>query len=79
MLPVLGIFGRLRAILVPVAKKNMIRLKLVGISVNINKTLRLAKEFCRFVTTVKPLLSEHSTELTIAVLDYVLEIRTVVD
>ena len=54
-------------------------LKLVGISVNINKTLRLAKEFCCFVTTVKPLLSGHSTELTIVVLDYVLGIRTVVD
>ena len=48
-------------------------LKLVGISVNINKTLRLAKEFCCFVTTVKPLLSGHSTELTIVVLDYVLD------
>ena len=50
-------------------------LKLVGISVNINKTLRLAKEFCCFVTTVKPLplLSGHSTELTIVVLNYVLD------
>ena len=48
-------------------------LKLVGISVNINKTLRLAKEFCCFVTTVKSLLSGHSTELTIVVLDYVLD------
>ena len=48
-------------------------LKLVGISVNINKTLRLAKEFCCFVTTVKLLLSGHSTELTIVVLDYVLD------
>ena len=48
-------------------------LKLVGISVNIIKTLRLAKEFCCFVTTVKPLLSGHSTELTIVVLDYVLD------
>ena len=50
-------------------------LKLVGISVNINKTLRLAKEFCCFVTTVKPLplLSGHSTELIIVVLDYVLD------
>ena len=48
-------------------------LKVVRISVNINKTLRLAKEFCCFVTTVKPLLSGHSTELTIVVLDYVLD------
>ena len=38
-----------------------------------NKTLRLAKEFCCFVTTVKPLLSGHSTELIIVVLDYVLD------
>ena len=48
-------------------------LKVVRISVNINKTLRLAKEFCCFVTTVKPLLSGHSTELTIVALDYVLD------
>ena len=30
----------------------MARLKLVGITLNINKTLRLAKEFCCFVTTI---------------------------
>ena len=41
--------------------------------------LRLVKEFCCFVTTAKPLLSGHRTELTIVVLDYVLEIRNVVD
>ena len=63
LLRVLGIFGRLRAILLPAEKKNMARLKLVGIALNINKTLRLAKEFCCFVTTVKPLLFKADTGL----------------
>ena len=47
-------------------RKKRDRLKLIGIAFNINKTLRLAKEFCCFVTTVKPLLSGPPLKRTLS-------------